>query len=431
MEWQAAGRVPDRRSGMPSPDEQVGRVTSRYQELLDSADPHEWAAAWRTEINRGGFLAVDFLMESVVEAGKCVGCAACVTICPVDVFDYRDEKPVTSRRAACVRCVLCVDVCSVLRPPDKGMVGWLDPLEPSHDQGFGLYGYGVYARATDPHILARGQDGGFVSALLVHLIETGEVAGAVLGSTCPDNRQIGRHELATSRAAVLACAGSRYTFSPNTLALKDAMRRDVRPLAVVGVPCQVDGVRLEQHSGIKIEMADWYRANVRLTIGLFCSESFTHESLVKLGEMLDVDPSRIDNINIKGKVVVRLDGGEIRTASLRKYREFARPACLYCRDYSAEQADLAAGGVGIDGWTLVLVRTKAGQRAFTAAIAAGVVETRPLDDEPRGERLLVKMAEEKRRNRPHPALMPGLAEREASGHLDPKTYYTSGPGAQP
>jgi coenzyme F420 hydrogenase subunit beta len=195
------------------------------------------------------------------------------------------------------------------------------------------------------------------------------------------------------------------------------------------VPCQVDGVRLQQNSSIRLSMADWYRDNVSLVIGLFCSEAFTHESIIKLGEMIDVPPERIDNINIKGKVVVRLDDGEVVTASLRKYRDFARPACLYCLDYGAENADLAAGGIGLDGWTFTLVRTEAGHRALQAAIADGWLETRPLSDEPRGEFLLDKLAADKKANRPHPARMPTFAEREELGWLDPKTFYTKGPGA--
>ena len=228
---------------------------------------------------------------------------------------------------------------------------------------------------------------------------------------------------------MLACAGSRYTYSPNTLALQEAMQTGVHPLAVVGVPCQVDGMRLQQHSSIRLEIADWYRANVVLVLGLFCSEAFTHESLDRLGEMLEVERSRIANINIKGKVVVRLDDGEVRTTSLRRFREFARPACLYCLDYGAEHADIGLGGIGLDGWTLTLVRTERGHEAFQSALDDGVIETRPLDDEPKGMMLLEKLSANKKTNRPHPGQMPSLEERRAQGWLNPKTYYTKGPGA--
>jgi coenzyme F420 hydrogenase subunit beta len=413
-------------------DPEALRVTERYHRLLaEAADSHEWAYAWRSEINRGGFRAVDFLMEEVVDPGKCIGCASCVTICPVDVFDYDDERPVDTRADACVHCVLCAEVCPVLRPQDNDLASLVEYREPSTDEGYGPYSYALYARAARADIRERAQDGGVVSALLLHALETGAINGAILGDVLPDNRMVGRHKLALTEEDVLSCAASRYTYSPNTLAFREAMRRNVKPVAVVGVPCQVEGVRLEQNSSVRSAMSNWFRGNVALTIGLFCSESFTHQSIQKLARMIDVPPERIAHVNIKGKVVVRLDDGTVVNASLKQYREFARPACLYCRDYSAEHADIGMGGIGLDGWTYTLVRTETGHRFLQAAIGAGAIETRPLADEPRGEALLVQLSRDKKRNRPHPALMPTLEERAALGSLDPKTFYTSGPGAPP
>jgi coenzyme F420 hydrogenase subunit beta len=411
-------------------DPRVERVRARYHRLLGQAlDPNEWAYAWRTELNRGGFRAVDFLMDEIVHTGKCIGCASCVTICPVDVFDYEGENPRDTRTDACVLCVLCAEVCPVLRPPDKDLANLIGYRQPVGDGVFGSYSYGVYTRTTRPDILEVAQDGGLVSALLIHGLETGAWKGAILGDVMPDNRQIGRHKLAMTEQDVLSCAASRYTYSPNTLAFQEAIQQDVTPVAVVGVPCQIDGVRLQQNSSIRSAMSTWYRTNVALTIGLFCSEAFTHESIAKLGEMIEVAPERIDNINIKGKVVVRLDDGTILNTSLKQYRQWARPACLYCLDYSAEHADIGAGGIGIDGWTYTLVRTEAGHQALTGAIDAGLLETRPLEDEPRGEFLLNKLSADKKLNRPLPAQMPTLQERQALGYTDPKTFYTKGPGA--
>jgi len=427
-----ANTLGDAAAPLLSPDPVVRRVQERYHRLLaNGADPHEWPYAWRTELNRGGFRAVDFLNREIIDTGKCIGCASCLTICPVDVFDYEDERPIDTRTEACVYCVLCAEVCPVLRPVDRDLPRMLDFRGPATDDGYGKYSYGIYTRSTDEEILARGQDGGMVSAVLIHGLETGALGGAVLGDVMPDNNQIGKHTLAMTRPEVLACAASRYTYSPNTIALQEAMRRDVRPLAVVGVPCQVDGVRLQQNSSIRLEIANWYRDNISLVIGLFCSEAFTHESIIKLGEMIDVAPERIENINIKGKVVVRLDDGEVLTASLKKYRDFARPACLYCLDYGAENADMAAGGIGLDGWTYTLVRTERGHRALQAAIEDGWLESRPLDDEPRGEFLMNRLSAAKKVNRPLPAQMPTYQEREALGWLDPKTFYTKGPGSPP
>jgi coenzyme F420 hydrogenase subunit beta len=413
-------------------DPKVAEVGDRYRELLASADdPHEWAYAWRTEINRGGFRAVDLLMEEIVETGKCIGCASCVSICPTDVFDYKNELPVDTRADACVYCVLCVEVCPVMRPMDKDIPNLIEFREPKLDEGYGSYSYGMYTRATDPEILENGQDGGMVSAVLLHALENGTLSGAIVGDVLPDNTQVGTHMVATTRKDILSSSASRYTYSPNNLALIDAMRADIKPIALVGVPCQIDGLRLQQNSSIRMEMATWFRKNVTLAIGLFCSEAFTHESIEKLAGLVDVDPDRIVNINIKGKVVIRLDDGEVVNASLKKYGEWARPACLYCLDYSTENADIGAGGIGLDGWTYTLVRTEAGHNAIQSALDDGWLESRPLEDEPRGEWLLNKLAANKKKNRPLPALMPTYEERVALGSLDPKRFYTSGPGAPP
>ncbi len=406
------------------------QVISRYRRLLDEgADPHEWAFAWRTELNRGGFPAYELLAEEVIKPGRCVGCAACISICPVDVFDYVDETPVETRAGACVDCVLCAEVCPVLRPADNDMQEFIDLQEPSTDEGYGPYAYALYSRTTDPDILEKCQDGGMVSTIILHQIEKGAINGAIVGDVYPDNRQVGLHKLAVTRDDVLSCAASRYTYSPNTLALQEAMQENTGPLAVVGVPCQIDGVRLQQNSSIRLDVSSWYRENITLTFGLFCSESFTNESIRKLGEIIDEDPASIENINIKGKVIIRLANKEVKTVSLKKYREWARPACLYCLDYGAENADIGAGGIGIDGWTYTLIRTKRGHEAFQAALADGRLETRPLTDEPRGEFLMNMLSSNKKKNRPLPPLMPTHAERLAMGSLCPKTFYTTGPGA--
>jgi hypothetical protein len=49
----------------------------------------------------------------------------------------------------------------------------------------------------------------------------------------------------------------------------------------------------------------------------------------------------------------------------------------------------------------------------------------------RGFELTKKISSGKKKNRPHPARMPTLAEREELNYLDPKTFYTKGPGAPP
>ena len=398
-------------------------VHSRYRRLVDGdSDPHEWAYAWRSEYNRGGFKAVDFLMREVVDPGKCVGCAACITICPVDVFDYVNEKPVDTRDDACVYCELCVDVCPVLRPTDQDLPTQIGLKQPILDEGFGPYNYGCFVRVTEHAPKVEGQDGGLCSALLIHLLQSGEIEGAVIGTEESDNPQMGTAKLATTPAEILAGARSRYTYQPNTIALVEAMKRDVKPLAVVGVPCQVDGVRQQQYSAIRLDVAQWYEENIKLVIGLFCSESFTAAGIDALAAELEVDKRDIANINIKGKVIIKLADGREERKSLKAFGKYARPACLYCLDYAADNADIALGGIGPDGYTFTVVRTDAGHRAFQSLLDTGWIETIPMEEQPKAKALLARLSKFKR-NRPLPALMPTLAERIEIGNVDPKNFY--------
>ena len=404
-------------------DHLTKQVQKRYHALLEEgADPNEWAYAWRSEYNRGGFKAVDFLMEEVVNPGKCIGCAACLTICPVDVFDYENEKPVDVRNSACVFCELCVDACPVLRPTDQDLPQQIELREPVMDDGFGPYAYGVLARTTKEYILEAGQDGGICSALGVHGMQTGQLKGMVVGNEDPDNPQMGYAHLATTPEEVIASARSRYSYQPNTLVLVEAMKRGIAPLAVVGVPCQVDGVRQQQFSSIRLDVAEWYRQNIGLVIGLFCSEAFTEKGMDSLADDLGVSKRDVANINIKGRLEIKLRDGREETRSLKAFGKYARPACLYCMDYAADNADIGLGGIGLNGWTFTVIRTETGHKAWQALLEAGWVETKELSEMPKAKELLSRLSRYKR-NRPLPALMPTHLEREQIGNLDPKHYY--------
>ena len=404
-------------------DDLTKQVQKRYHALLEEgADPNEWAYAWRSEYNRGGFKAVDFLMEEVVNPGKCIGCAACLTICPVDVFDYENEKPVDVRNSACVFCELCVDACPVLRPTDRDLVQQIELRQPVMDDGFGPYAYGVLARTTKEYILEAGQDGGICSALGIHGMQTGQLKGMVVGNEDPDNPQMGYAHLATTPEEVIASARSRYSYQPNTLVLVEAMKRGIAPLAVVGVPCQVDGVRQQQYSSIRLDVAEWYRQNIGLVIGLFCSEAFTEKGMDWLADDLGVSKRDVTNINIKGRLEIKLRDGREETRSLKAFGKYARPACLYCMDYAADNADIGLGGIGLNGWTFTVIRTEAGHRAWQALLKAGWVEIKELSEMPKSKELLSRLSRYKR-NRPLPALMPTHLEREMIGNLDPKHYY--------
>lgn len=47
----------------------------------------------------------------VVDEAKCAGCEECVDVCPVEVFEMKDEKSVPVNADECLGCESCVEVC--------------------------------------------------------------------------------------------------------------------------------------------------------------------------------------------------------------------------------------------------------------------------------------------------------------------------------
>jgi coenzyme F420-reducing hydrogenase beta subunit len=65
-------------------------------------------------------------------------------------------------------------------------------------------------------------------------------------------------------------------------------------------------------------------------------------------------------------------------------------------DFSAELADISAGGLGLDGWTFTILRSEKGEEIFNGAEKTGAVRTRPVAEEKSASDLLVKLSKRKK-----------------------------------
>jgi coenzyme F420 hydrogenase subunit beta len=261
------------------------------------------------------------------------------------------------------------------------------------EEVFGIYKQIMMAQTTDEEIMNVCQDGGVVTTLLIHALEEGIIDGAVLSGKDKRNPLNAIPKLATTKDEILECAGTRYTYSPNMLAFKEGVRKKLKNLAFVGTPCQIHAVRKIQLYSLRK-----YSKILSFTIGLFCSECFTYnglvENLIKL--TLQIDPSEVKSLNIKGKLLVTTKSGEIRKISLKEIKKYARNCVTNCSDFSSELADLSVGGLGLKNWTLTIVRSEKGEELINKANSEKLFKTQYVNNESKTLDLLIKMSRNKK-----------------------------------
>ncbi|MEE0902454.1 MAG: coenzyme F420 hydrogenase subunit beta, partial [Methanobrevibacter sp.] len=239
------------------------------------------------------------------------------------------------------------------------------------------------------------QDGGIVSALLCYALDEGIIEGAVVAGT-PDDDWRPIPTVVTSADEVIAAAGTKYSMSPTLSALKEATRQyGLEKLGVVATPCQTQGLRKAQAYPFTRFVAE----KIKLIVGIYCMENFPMASLdtfatAKLGFDSLQEASKMD-IG-KGKFWLTKDGEDSGLA-IKETHGYEQAGCNICQDYVAEWADVSTGSVGSpDGWSTVLTRTDAGESVFKAAVDAGLIETKPMDDVKPGLPLLEKLAKGKK-----------------------------------
>lgn len=330
------------------------------------------------------------IAEAVVKTGKCVGCGTCVLVCPFSCLEYIEEKPNLVKE--CKVCGICAQVCPQYDFPLSRIESFVFGRERKSDEAFGVYRRLALARAKDKQILEKCQDGGAVTALLLFAFENGIIDGAVVAKSELEKPFYPHPTIATTTNDILMSAGTKYFYSPNILAITKVLEQKLVKVAFVGTPCQIRAIRKMQFTGLKK-----YTAPIKLLIGLACSECFIYEKLMKehIAGKLGVNPNRVRKVNIKGKMLLTMDS-ETVAIPLAEAKKYARKSCHFCEDFSSELADISVGGLGLEDWTFVIIRTQQGEELFSSAEVASAITTREAFTETNALNLLIKLSEKKR-----------------------------------
>ena len=175
------------------------------------------------------------LYDEVVTSGLCTGCAGCVIACPHDVLGYDDTngvyKPLQIEDVGgpgdCSHgekgCTSCTRACPRFRAWEPEIDEFLFGRARDDRRAVAASSRtSCLARAADPELHEVGQDGGLVSAMLVYALEHDIIDAALVSYLEGDGTTWKAIPgIARTREDVIASAGSRYTYSANTLAYMD------------------------------------------------------------------------------------------------------------------------------------------------------------------------------------------------------------------
>lgn len=259
----------------------------------------------------------------------------------------------------------------------------------------GTYKEIVSARATDKEIQNVSQDGGIVTGLLAYALDEKIIEGAVVAGP---GEEFWKPEpmVAMTADEIIAAAGTKYTFSPNVMMLKKAVRQyGIENLGTVAIPCQTMGIRKTQSYPFGVRfLAD----KIKLLVGIYCMENFPFASLQTfISEKMGIDPTLVEKMDIgKGKFWVYTQD-DVFNIPLKETHGYEQDGCNVCLDYTCELADLSTGSVGSpDGWSTVITRTEDGNSIFQQAVDAGVFQTKDMANVKPGLDLLEKLAAQKK-----------------------------------
>ena len=286
-------------------------------------------------------------------------------------------------RGRCNRCGLCYEAC-----PGHGVdferlsAGLFGDIP--EEVALGRYLACYVGHATDDGVRYRGASGGLVSALLVFALEEGLIDGALVTRMCRADPLKPVPFIARTKEEILSAARSKYCPVAANTALQEILANDER-VAVVGLPCHIQGIRKAERWIPKLAK------QIRYRISLACSLNFSFRGTVRFLERLRIAPASVAAFEYRGRgwpgsVLIRLkDGTEWVIPYPECYRQlgpYSLRRCTLCSDMLGELSDLTCGDAWIPeiartdklGSSFALSRTPEAEELLEYAASKGAVE---------------------------------------------------------
>ncbi|MBW8016061.1 MAG: 4Fe-4S dicluster domain-containing protein [Planctomycetes bacterium] len=316
----------------------------------------------------------------VVNKKICCGCGACSVACPLTCIDFTYGKRFNYPKVdleKCIDCGKCLKVC-----PSEFLLHGTDPEYGKLSEKEDLKSYLLYS--PDDGIRLDSSSGGFITGLILHLMEKGEIDGAVVAKSQGETPWIAKSVLATTRQELLDSRASKYAPVSNCTALKEVLEKPGR-YAFVGTPCMCEGLKKLQDGNPVL------KERVVLSIGLVCAGMASRQSTLAFLERYNVDLDKAYKICYRGhgwpgyfRVLDKQGEELLKKPLLGGSLDLVVPGdhylkCTNCVDHWGKFSDIVVSDPWKDdmvdsemkGWSGIMVRTEAGQKAVDSVIDTG------------------------------------------------------------
>lgn len=312
----------------------------------------------KSKQHRGGAnLDMRYDISFVTQKKLCTGCATCVGVCPQNCITIELNQALGLRepvvaRDRCVSCGVCVRSCPGYQL-DLVSLRPLSQVGLEEDFYLGAYSALYVGCSNNDDVRIPAASGGMVSEVLIYLLESGCIDGAVVTRMSSERPLETETFIARTRDDILSAQKSKYCPAPVNTILRDICRSKGR-YAFVGLPCHIEGIR-------KVQKYDEVLSKrLPYILGLFCSRTPTANATRFLLRRLGIAEQSVASLHYRGeghpgkmKIVLK-DGREQFVNHLdynywgHVFLNFFYPArCWLCPDKTAELADMSFG----DNWT--------------------------------------------------------------------------------
>lgn len=304
------------------------------------------------------------LEKEIIKSDVCVECGTCVSNCPDDVLsgDRSSGRYIPTLVGKCSACGICYAMCPQTSTLNEDLIGPFRTI------------WKVQASIDG----ARKQNGGAVTALLLHALAKSEIDGAVVTKKDSTKPWFPISQVVDSESDVITSGGTIYTRAPVVEELMKGFRDGKKNLAIVGMTCSFNAVtRLMEHPAGVINLDK--DADV-LKIGLFCMKSYNYNELVQFFKEKGFAIGDIEKMSIaKGQFKIQIKD-EIHEWPLAELDHTTTRSCSFCGDLTCKSSDISCGNIGSDDdWSTVIIRTKKGEKLFKSALKQGIFTVEPLD----------------------------------------------------